>query len=57
MTYRPSLLVWRVVNLDLHVVELDLDAVEQGVVVRGAGGDLVERVDHLDDAVEDTLWA
>ena len=39
------------VERDLHVVELDLNAVEKRVVVRRAGGDLVEGVDHFDDAV------
>ena len=43
------------VDLDLHVVELDLDTVEHGVVIGGTRCDLIERVDHLDDAVEDTL--
>ena len=43
------------VDLHFHVVELDLHAVEQRVVVGGARGDLVEGVDHLDDAVEDAL--
>ena len=43
------------VQLDLHVVELDLHAVQQRVVIRRAGGDLVERVDHLNDAVQNTL--
>ena len=32
-------------------VELDLRAVEQGVVVGGAGGQLVQLVDHLNDVV------
>ena len=43
------------VERDLHVVELDLHAVEQRIVVCGARRDLVERVDHLDDAVQDAL--
>ena len=43
------------VQLDLHVIELHLHAIEQGVVVGGAGGDLVQGVDHLDDAVQDAL--
>ena len=43
------------VQLDLHVVELYLHAVEQGVVIGGAGGDLIQRIDHLDDAVQNTL--
>ena len=44
------------VNVDLHIIELDLDAVEEGIVVRCTGRDLVKRVDHLDDSVEDSLW-
>ena len=44
-----------VVDLDFHIIKLDLHAVEQRVVVGRAGGDLVEGVDHLDDAVEDAL--
>ena len=43
------------VERDLHVVELDLHAVEQRVVVCGTRRDLVERVDHLDDAVQNAL--
>ena len=43
------------VQLDLHVIELHLHAIEQGVVVGSAGGDLVQGVDHLDDAVQDAL--
>ena len=39
----------------LHVVELDLHAIEQGIVVGGARGDAVQGVDHLDDAVQDAL--
>ena len=43
------------VERDLHVVELDLHAVEERIVVCGARRDLVERVDHLDDAVQNAL--
>ena len=43
------------IERDLHVVELDLHAVKQGVVIRRTGRDLVKRVDHLDDVVENTL--
>ena len=39
----------------LHVIKLHLHAVEQGVVVGGAGGDLVQGVNHLDDAVQNPL--
>ena len=44
-----------VVQLHLHVIELHLHAIEQGVVVGGAGGDLVQGVEHFDDAVQDAL--
>ena len=43
------------VQRHLHVVELHLHTVEQRVVAGGAGGDLVQGVDHLDDAVQDPL--
>ncbi len=43
------------VGVNFHIVELDLNAVKQGVVVCRAGRDLVKRIDHLDDAVEDSL--
>ena len=43
------------VQRHLHVVELYLHAVEQRIVAGGAGSDLVQRVDHLDDAVQNTL--
>ena len=38
-----------------HIVEFDLHAVEQGVVVDGAGGDLIQGVEHFDDAVQNSL--
>ena len=28
---------------------------EQGVIIGGAGGDLIQRIDHLDDSVQNTL--
>ena len=43
------------VHLDLHVVELHLHAVEQRVVVGSAGGDFIQRVNHLNDAVQNAL--
>ena len=43
------------IHSHFHIVELDLHAVEQGVVVGGAGGDLIQRVEHLDDAVQNPL--
>lgn len=43
------------VHLDLHVVELHFHAVEQRVVVGSAGGDFIQRVNHLNDAVQNAL--
>ena len=43
------------VDLDLHIIELDLDTVEESVLVRRTGGYLIKRLDHLDDSVEDSL--
>ena len=43
------------VYFDFHVIEFDFDAVEEGIVVSGAGCDLIEGVDHFDNAVEDTF--
>ena len=42
-------------DLDFHIIELDFHAVEQRVVVRGAGRDLFERVEHFYYAVEYAL--
>ena len=39
----------------LHVIELHLDAVEEGIIVGGAGGDLIQGVNHLNDAVQQAL--
>ena len=43
------------VQLHFHIVELNLHAVQQRIVVGRAGGDLVQGVDHLDNAVQDSL--
>ena len=51
LVYRLQILV----DGDLHVVELDLDAIKERIVVRRSGSNFVERVDHLDDAVENAL--
>ena len=38
-----------------HVVELNFNTIEQGIVISSTGSDLIERIDHLDDAVKDPL--
>ena len=43
------------VDLYFHVVEFDLHAVQQGVVICSTGGYLVQCVDHLNDAVQNPL--
>ena len=40
---------------NLHVVELDFHTVQKGIIVGGAGGNLIQRVDHFDDAVQNAL--
>ena len=39
----------------LHVVKLDLHAVQKRVIVGSTGRDLVQCVDHLNDTVQDPL--
>ena len=39
----------------LHVVELDLHAVQKRVIIGSTGRDLVQCVDHFDDPVQDPL--
>ena len=43
------------VDFDFHIVELDFDAVQKRVVVGGTGRDFIERVNHFDNTVENTL--
>ena len=43
------------VQFHFHVIELYLHAVEQRVVVGRTRRDLVQRIDHLDDTVQDPL--
>ena len=43
------------VHFHFHVVELDLHAVEQGIVIGGTGGNLIQGLDHLNDAAQNTL--
>ena len=43
------------IHLNLHIVELDLHAVQQGVLISGAGGDLIQCVDHFHDVIQDAF--
>jgi len=43
------------VDLHFHVAELDLHAVQQRIVVCRAGCNFVQGVDHLNDAIQDSL--
>ena len=40
---------------NLHIVELHFHTVEKGIIIGGAGGNLVQGIDHLGDAVQNTL--
>ena len=44
-----------VVDLDLHIIELDFDTVEQRIIIGSTGRNFVQRIDHLNDAVQNTL--
>ena len=39
------------VNLHFHIIELNFDTVQQGIVVGGTRCNFVQSVDHLDDTV------
>ena len=41
---------------DLHVVELDLHTIEKSIVIGSSGSNLVQSIDHLDYAIENSLW-
>ena len=43
------------VQRNFHVIEFYFHAVQQGIVIGCAGGDLVQRVDHFHDSVHDPL--
>ena len=43
------------IHRHFHIVEFDLHAIEQSVIIGGAGGDLIQGVEHLDDAVQEPL--
>lgn len=43
------------VDLNLHVVEFNLHAIKQSIVIRGSRCDLIQGIDHLDDAIQDTF--
>ena len=43
------------VDFYFHVIEFYFYAIEKGVIVCGAGCDLIESIDHFDNSVEDTL--
>ena len=43
------------VDRNLHVIELDLHAVQQRIVVGRAGGDTIQGVDHFHNAIQDAL--
>ena len=39
------------IDVNLHVVEFDFNAIKQGVVIGSARSDLIQGIDHLDDAI------
>ena len=43
------------IYFDLHVLEFDFYAIQQRIIVCRSRSDLIKRIDHLDNAVENTL--
>ena len=43
------------IDFYFHVVEFDFHTVEQSIIIGGAGCNLIQCVDHLDDAVQNSL--
>ena len=41
-----------VVDRNLHIIELDLNAIEKRVVIGSTRSDLIESIDHLDNTVQ-----
>ena len=44
------------INIRLHVVDFDFHTLTQGILVGCTGSDLVQRIDHLDNTVQNTFW-
>ena len=44
------------VNINFHIIELDLNTVEKCVIIGCAGGNFVKSINHFDDTVKDSLW-
>jgi len=44
------------VHFHFHIVELDFDTIKQSIVICGTRCDLIQCVDHLYNAVQDSLW-
>ena len=44
------------VKHDLHIIELNLYAIQQRIVIRRPRRDFIQRVNHLDDAIQNPLW-
>ena len=43
------------VHLNFHVVEFYFHTIEQGIIIGSAGGNFIQRIDHLDDAIQNAL--
>ena len=39
------------IDLDLHVIEFDFHTIEQRIIVCRSGRNLVQRIDHFNDAI------
>ena len=44
------------IDCNLHVVELDFHAIQECVVIGGAGSNFVQGVNHFNQTVQNSLW-
>ena len=44
------------INVHFHIVEFYFHAVEQRVIICRTRSDLIKRIDHLDNSVQNSLW-
>ena len=43
------------IDVNFHVVELNLNTIKQSIVICCSRCDLIQSIDHLDDSIQDTL--
>ena len=44
------------IDLYFHIVELDFHTVQQRIIICRTGGNFIQGINHLDNAIQDPLW-